>query len=604
MKCKKCGREFKINEHGIECPFCFSVYSFTKEELDKLYFGALAAEKKKRFSEAASKFKITADEGMPLGLYHYGECLEWGRGVKASVASALEMYARASQKGVSCASYAYYRCVSDRKIQDSNICEEAIYRLRVAAVLGNAEAMSEMAELYATGTLFAASPKMAFFWYTKAAENNDVRAMSALADIYFSGAGVEKNDAYAKYYLQRASHHGKKNKKLSSALSKVKAEEPQAKDILDYSSLVFELALDAEQRNELELAFNLFLMSADLGSAKAEYRTAIYYAQGIGTQRNEKTAVDWYLKAAEKGYADAIIALGNAYREGKGIPKDDNKCLQYYEQAAALGDARAIYILADCYFNGEVAEQDIPRAVRLYQKSALKAYPAAVIKINKIFDKFAQIFNEALEAQNSGDYEKAVSLYESAADMGHRGSACNLGYCYQMGIGCKKDMRRAVYYYKAAAEDGSAAAKYNLGICYRQGGGVNVDFKRAKELLIESKEGGFESQAESVLRQMKQKKYEKLAQRLYSASCAVYRRGDIEEAIRLRVAAAKLNHAKAEFLLGCHFEFEDGLPKDMGKAREWYARAKSHGFIDPVNEMKQAYIREKRLIDISNKVDY
>ena len=43
MKCKKCGRDFKINEHGIECPFCFSVYSFTKDELDKLYFGALAA---------------------------------------------------------------------------------------------------------------------------------------------------------------------------------------------------------------------------------------------------------------------------------------------------------------------------------------------------------------------------------------------------------------------------------------------------------------------------------------------------------------------------------------------------------------------------------
>ena len=285
------------------------------------------------------------------------------------------------------------------------------------------------------------------------------------------------------------------------------------------------------------------------------------------------------------------------------MPKDDNKCLQYYTQASDLGDARAAYILADCYFNGEVAEQDIPRAVRLYQKSALKAFPAAVIKINKIFDKFAQIFNEALEAQNSGDYEKAVSLYEMAADMGHRGSACNLGYCYQMGIGCKKNMHRAVHYYKAAAEEGSAAAKYNLGICYKQGGGVNVDFKRAKELLTDSKDGGFEAQAEAVLRQMEQKKLEKFAQRLYAASCTVYRRGDVEEAIRLRVAAAKLGHSKSEFLIGCHFEFEDGLPKDMGKAREWYAKAKSHGFIDPVNEIKQAYIREKRLIDIANKED-
>ena len=603
MKCKKCGRDFKINEHGIECPFCFSVYTFTPEELDKLYFGALAAEKKKRFSEAASKFKITADEGMPLAAYHYGECLEWGRGVKPSISSALEMYAKASQKGVSDASYAYYRCVTDRKIADSDICNEAVYRLRVAAVLGSVEAMVEMATLHESGTVLSPSLKSALFWYKRAEENDDAYAASALAEMYFLGKGVEKNDAYAKYYLQRAMHLGKKNKKLASALSKVNAETPDDTENSDYSQLIFELAVDAEQRNELELAFNLFLMSAEEGNPKAEYRIAIYYSRGMGTERNEETAVAWYAKAAQKGYADAIIALGNAYREGKGVPKDDNKCLQYYTQAAEMGDARATYILADCYFNGSVAEQDIPRAVRLYQKSALKAYPAAIIKINSIFDKFAKIFNEALEAQDAGDCEKAVALYKTAADMGHRGSACNLGYCYQMGKGCKKDMKRAVYYYKAAAEDGSAAAKYNLGICYKQGGGVNVDFKRAKVLLTESKDGGFEAQAEAILRQMEQRKYEKFAQRLYAASCTVYRRGDVEEAIRLRVAAAKLGHAKSEFLIGCHFEFEDGLPKDMGRAREWYAKARSHGFIDPVNEIKQAYIREKRLIDIANKVD-
>ncbi len=601
MKCKKCGRNFKLSEHGVECPFCFSVYTFTSDELDKLYFGALTAEKKKRFSEAASKFRITADEGSPLGAYHYGECLEWGRGVKASVSGALENYARAAQKGVSDASYAYYRCVTDRKIQESDIRREAIYRLRVAAVLGNSDAMVELASLYETGALPSQSFETALFWYKKAEKSGDARATSALAEIYFFGKGVEKNDSYAKYYLQRAMREGKKNKKLASVLSRVKAEEPVNIECLDYGTLIFELAVEAEEKSELELAFNLFLMSAELKNAKAQYRVGLYYAQGMGVERNEETAVEWYQRAAESKNADAIIALGNAYREGKGVLKDDNKCLQYYTQAADLGDARAIYILADCYFNGDIAERDVPRAVRLYQKSALQAYPAAVIKINKIFDKFAQTFNEALEAQNAGDYEKALSLYESAADMGHRGSACNLGYCYQMGIGCKRDMKRAVYYYKSAAEDGSAAAKYNLGICYKQGGGVNVDFKRAKELLSESRDGGFEKQAEAVLLQMKKRKSDKFAQRLYSSSCAAYRRGDVEEAIRLRVAAARLGHGKAEFLLGCHFEFEDGLPKDIGRAREWYARAKSHGFIDPVNEMKQAYVREKRLIEILNK---
>jgi TPR repeat protein len=67
--------------------------------------------------------------------------------------------------------------------------------------------------------------------------------------------------------------------------------------------------------------------------------------------------------------------------------------------------------------------------------------------------------------------------------------------------------------------------------------------------------------------------------------------------------ASKLGSAKAEYLIGCQFEFGDGLPKDISKARLWYDKARKHGFIDPVNSMKQAYLREKRIVEIINKVD-
>jgi TPR repeat protein len=218
-------------------------------------------------------------------------------------------------------------------------------------------------------------------------------------------------------------------------------------------------------------------------------------------------------------------------------------------------------------------------------------------------DSFARAFNTALEAQSKGDYEKAIELYTLAAEMGHRASACNLGYCYQVGEGCRKDMKRAVYYYRIAAEDGSPTAKYNLAICYKQGGGVHVDFKEAERLLLECREGGYEKKVDAILKEMRERKVAKLAQKFYSASCTVYRKGNLDSATRLRVMASKLGSAKAEYLIGCQFEFGDGLPKDISKARLWYDKARKHGFIDPVNSMKQAYLREKRIVEIINKVD-
>ncbi|MBQ5800487.1 MAG: sel1 repeat family protein [Clostridia bacterium] len=602
MKCKKCGKSFKISESGLECPRCFEVYSLNEKELSELYNDALAKERKKRFSEAALKFKVAAECGMTDAIYRYGECLEWGRGVKASLPLALEAYERASAMGSADASYAYFCCVTDKKAENE-YGDKALYRLRVAAMLGHTGAAYELACLYETGEVIKADTDVAAYWFYLASESGSSDAMLALSAKYAYGRGVEENHEYAKWYLEKAEKDKKKNRRLASMLSRVKASAPKKISLSDMDKRYFELALECELKKELGLSFTFFLRSAELGYEKGMYRAAHCYMSGAGTDKDEKRAVELYSLAAEKGYIDAVVALGNCYRNGRGVEKDDNKCLQCYERAAELGDARATYLLADCYFNGDLCEQDVPKAVRLYQKSALKAYPAAVEKINKIFDSFARAFNTALEAQSKGDYEKAIELYTLAAEMGHRASACNLGYCYQVGEGCRKDMKRAVYYYRIAAEDGSPTAKYNLAICYKQGGGVNVDFKEAERLLLECREGGYEKKVDAILKEMRERKVAKLAQKFYSASCTVYRKGNLDSATRLRVMASKLGSAKAEYLIGCQFEFGDGLPKDISKARLWYDKARKHGFIDPVNSMKQAYLREKRIVEIINKVD-
>ena len=202
-----------------------------------------------------------------------------------------------------------------------------------------------------------------------------------------------------------------------------------------------------------------------------------------------------------------------------------------------------------------------------------------------------------MEHYEAKDYTSAVRLYTVAAELGHAGAACNLGYCYQMGIGCEKDYRRAVAYYRMGAENGSSAAMMNLGVCYLKGQGVPYDYKKAKECLLFAREHGHTA-ADAMLADMAARKKRKAAQRIYSHSTAVYHRGEVEEAIRMRVTAAQMGSARAQYILGCHFEFGEGLPEDRKKADRWYTKAAESGYTGLRSHFKSGFLRERKLLQL------
>ncbi|CAB4472922.1 unnamed protein product [Rhizophagus irregularis] len=57
----------------------------------------------------------------------------------------------------------------------------------------------------------------------------------------------------------------------------------------------------------------------------------------------------------------------------------------------------------------------------------------------------------------------------------------NLGYCYQYGVGKKKDEFKAFEFYLKSAEGGNSDAQNNLGYCYQNGIGITKDEKKAFE---------------------------------------------------------------------------------------------------------------------------
>jgi TPR repeat protein len=102
-------------------------------------------------------------------------------------------------------------------------------------------------------------------------------------------------------------------------------------------------------------------------------------------------------------------------------------------------------------------------------------------------------------------------------------------------------------------------------------------------------------EAKTELERIKARKHLKIARRLYAASTVMYRRGDVLEAIKFRNVAAKLGSARAMYLLGCHFDFGDGLPMDKSKAHAWFERAAKAGYVPSgARDLKSGYLKERK----------
>ena len=101
------------------------------------------------------------------------------------------------------------------------------------------------------------------------------------------------------------------------------------------------------------------------------------------------------------------------------------------------------------------------------------------------------LFEQASLAWEQGDEKKAFELFHQAAEQGDENSLLNLGYCYDEGIGTKKDKTKAMYWYKRAAQNGDLSAYTNIAIYYAS----ICDFTQAKRWYLDALEKGYKEAA-------------------------------------------------------------------------------------------------------------
>lgn len=205
----------------------------------------------------------------------------------------------------------------------------------------------------------------------------------------------------------------------------------------------------------------------------------------------------------------------------------------------------------------------------------------------------------------SKDYEEAFFWYSRAAKK-NKDAQFQLGLCYLMGYGCKKNQKVAVEWFQTAATNGSEKGWWYLGWCHQYGKGVDQNYDQAFQYYVKSSEinefpRGLYKVAECWMNGYGVEKDYKKAVEFYNKSAEqgdpaallalgnCYNEGigvpkSLEDAKRLYEAAANKGHANAWYVLADWFldGLKDGdkviVEKDEKKAFSLFKKAADAGY--------------------------
>ncbi|RGB27446.1 hypothetical protein C1646_769091 [Rhizophagus diaphanus] len=267
-------------------------------------------------------------------------------------------------------------------------------------------------------------------------------------------------------------------------------------------------------KKDLNLAFYWYQKSVENGSVVGQFYLGNCYEFGIGIVENENKSFYWYNMAAENGNNNAKLYLAHCYRLGKGVEKNEVKAFKYYKSLAKQENADAQLQVGNCFNYGIGTKIDKIQAKCWYEKATNNGNIIAKSILNKYYNikigveinkskkiKFYKILLLKKLSQLGfycvgklllrTNYEKSFYYFQKAAENGCKFSQFNLGGCYQLGDGVRKDLRKSFELYKQSAEQGYINAQFQLIYCYYFGYGTEIDSINAFELTNILAEKGY-----------------------------------------------------------------------------------------------------------------
>ena len=111
------------------------------------------------------------------------------------------------------------------------------------------------------------------------------------------------------------------------------------------------------------------MKGAEAGDSDAQTNLGYMHDQGLGCERNLKTAAAWYRKAAEAGNPVGENNLADLYLRGEGLPQNSAEAFRWFQKAATQRHTGARIKLAYMYAEGMGTQKD-PEAAYAWLTSA------------------------------------------------------------------------------------------------------------------------------------------------------------------------------------------------------------------------------------------
>lgn len=151
--------------------------------------------------------------------------------------------------------------------------------------------------------------------------------------------------------------------------------DPKTGEYTNYSSVEYTVSIIHKKLTLIleKKGFESYVKAAEEEPEKGEhqYDIGMCYLYGVGTQKDEKKALECFVKGDELGDGYCTWILGDIYEKGSyGLEKNDKKTFQYYLKAANIEEFdQCQYKVAEFYENGFGTEKDVQKAFEYYTKA-------------------------------------------------------------------------------------------------------------------------------------------------------------------------------------------------------------------------------------------
>jgi TPR repeat protein len=299
-------------------------------------------------------------------------------------------------------------------------------------------------------------------------------------------------------------------------------------------------------------AQRLLFRAGNAGIADAfAYGGELYFEEN---PPNYFQAKSWFEQAVQGGSANGLADLGWLYESGSGVNKDETRALSLFNEAAKGGSAEGMYRMGVAYHEGLGVQKDRASACQWFIRAATYDHPDAEEEAGFCY------YNGTGIAQS---HETAFGLFARAGQAGLLAARVYVADMLERGDGHNQDSTYAVMWYQAAAEQGDVYAMTELGAHLRLGKGVPWSEAQAMQWFAKAAQKGYVPAETSLAVGYENGLGQDVGQgtQNYAAAASWYNK------------AADQDDGYAQLNLGVMYEKGWGVPQDLQRAKQLYARA-------------------------------